>query len=327
MEQQRKSGPWWLLITWSVLTGLTLLEMSTPLRFSSVALRSWVHCLAWVLALGVAWKASNPVVRGMAWVQVGAVAVVPILLAGVYAFSIWGEFFFKETDTNYDEYYKHVDFALIENGRQRIYFRHIYSSDPVAYNPENYNQLVVVQTLLPGLRWQSPLADDTRLSPAWTVLDSAALEAFLPVTRLNRLLPGGWKYRPPRPLPASPTTEAAPPPLAPPPPTLGGSDERVYTYVEHMPALPGGGGQQAISEAIRRQIAWPNEQLKPLVVSFVVGPTGELSDVWAARGVSAQVDAAAVAAVCQLPPFTPGKQNGQLVPVRYMLAIARATRP
>jgi len=104
--------------------------------------------------------------------------------------------------------------------------------------------------------------------------------------------------------------------------------EKVYTYVEQMPQLPGDGGQQAIVNEIQKRTRFPSidtsKQMRysGIQYTFVVDSTGKVCD--AAMVVSSDnlaVDQAILDAVRSLPKFSPGKQDGRIVPVRFIFNI------
>ena len=101
---------------------------------------------------------------------------------------------------------------------------------------------------------------------------------------------------------------------------------KVYTYVEQMPQLPGGGGNASIVGAIQRNLAYPLEALKRHVtgqvfVSFTVSETGLVHDIQIVKGIGGGCDESVLAAVQQLPQFTPGRQAGIPVPVRFTVPV------
>ncbi|MBF9223101.1 TonB family protein [Hymenobacter ruricola] len=103
----------------------------------------------------------------------------------------------------------------------------------------------------------------------------------------------------------------------------------VYTYVEQMPELPGGGGLAAIKAALQARFRYPAGAGGALVqgvitVRFLVGLDGRVGEASIVKGLSAAADRAALAAVQALPHFTPGKQSGQEVVVAYTVPIAVA---
>ena len=114
----------------------------------------------------------------------------------------------------------------------------------------------------------------------------------------------------------------------PPPPVLDTrpvpADQKVYTYVEQMPQLPGGGGNAAIVAAIQRQLKYPAGAGVidgRVFVSFIVAETGDVNSVTVVKGLSEAQDAAVVAAVQQLPRFVPGRQNAKVVAVIFTVPV------
>jgi protein TonB len=107
--------------------------------------------------------------------------------------------------------------------------------------------------------------------------------------------------------------------------------DRVYTSVEHMPELPGGGGKVAIVAAIQRAARYPASAMRSNVegrvfVSFVVEPSGLVSTVRVVKGLGSGLDEETIRAVNTLPRFHPGTQNGQAVRVAYLIPITYSMR-
>ncbi len=110
--------------------------------------------------------------------------------------------------------------------------------------------------------------------------------------------------------------------------TPGPALEKVYTYVEQMPQLPGGGGMRSIGiELLKRLMQQP---LPPIdlrqqysgsaMVYFEVNSTGTVQHVKLLRATgSASVDSALVTVTKKLPRFTPGYQNGKPVTVSFTM--------
>ena len=89
----------------------------------------------------------------------------------------------------------------------------------------------------------------------------------------------------------------------------------MYPLVNEMPHLPGNESTTAIAQTIQRALVMPAEVandslIRKVFVSFIVGPSGVIRDVKIVRGLSASCNAAALAAVRQLPRFVGGKLNG-----------------
>ena len=104
--------------------------------------------------------------------------------------------------------------------------------------------------------------------------------------------------------------------------------EKVYTYVEQMPQLPGGGRQQRIVNEILKHLRYPSidtsKQMRysGIQYTFVVDTTGRVRDVaMVTSSDNLAVDQAILDAVRSLPKFSPGKQDGHLVPVRFTFTI------
>ena len=101
-------------------------------------------------------------------------------------------------------------------------------------------------------------------------------------------------------------------------------EEVVFQVVEEMPQFPGG-----LSEAMKflaKNIKYPvsAQQAKiegRVIVRFVVGRDGSVSNVEVVRGVSPELDAEAVRVVSLMPKWIPGKQRGKAVAVKYTMPI------
>jgi TonB family protein len=110
------------------------------------------------------------------------------------------------------------------------------------------------------------------------------------------------------------------------------SGHKIYTYVEQMPQLPGGGGMQALSQAVRSKISYPKaapgETLPEgrVFASFVVDTDGTVQDTKIVKGLSPAFDEAVLAAIKQLPRFEPGKQNGKAVAVSFTMPVEFRTK-
>ena len=100
-----------------------------------------------------------------------------------------------------------------------------------------------------------------------------------------------------------------------------------YTYVEQMPELPGGGGMQAIVNAIQKAVRYPGMELRngiegKVYASFTVSPLGEIMDIKIVKSVSEGIDNETLRAIKTLPKFIPGKQNGRAVSVSFTVPIS-----
>jgi protein TonB len=57
-------------------------------------------------------------------------------------------------------------------------------------------------------------------------------------------------------------------------------------------------------------------------VSFIVDPTGKVLNAKVERGIGMDCDAEALRVVNMMPDWSPGRQGGRYVPVKYILPIA-----
>ena len=115
-------------------------------------------------------------------------------------------------------------------------------------------------------------------------------------------------------------TVAPPPPPAPKPEV----STKVFDVVEEMPSFPGGNG--ALMSYLNSNTKYPvvaqeNGVQGRVIISFVVERDGSISDVKVARSVDPSLDREAQRVVKSMPRWTPGKQNGQTVRVKYTVPV------
>lgn len=110
--------------------------------------------------------------------------------------------------------------------------------------------------------------------------------------------------------------------------TLIASDTTVYTVeaVDQLPIQPGGGGAQAIAQAILKAFRYPTLALRKgrqgtAIVSFVVDENGEITNAKVTKGLGYGIDEELLKAVHMLPKFLPAKCSGQYVRVGLVLPI------
>ena len=101
-------------------------------------------------------------------------------------------------------------------------------------------------------------------------------------------------------------------------------ENKVFDVVEQMPSFPG--GNAALMNSLGQNIKYPviaeeNGIQGRVIVQFVVGKDGHISDVRVAKSVDPSLDKEAVRVVKGMPRWIPGKQNGQAVTVRYTLPV------
>lgn len=103
------------------------------------------------------------------------------------------------------------------------------------------------------------------------------------------------------------------------------NSNRVYDVVEQMPSFPGGisGLRTYLNQNTRYPaVAQENCVQGRVVVSFVVGKDGHISDVTVLRSVDPSLDKEAVRVIRNMPRWTPGKQGGEPVKVRYNVPVS-----
>ncbi len=101
-------------------------------------------------------------------------------------------------------------------------------------------------------------------------------------------------------------------------------ENKVFDVVEENPSFPG--GQAALMQWLNENIKYPviaaeNGIQGRVIVQFVVSKTGSISDVRVVRGVDPSLDKEAVRVVSNMPNWTPGRQNGTTVNVRFTLPV------
>ena len=102
-------------------------------------------------------------------------------------------------------------------------------------------------------------------------------------------------------------------------------DNQIYDKVEQMPRFPG--GQSALMSFLSRNVKYPkvcqeNGIQGRVIIQFVVNKDGNISDVSVYKGVNPYLDAEAIRVIKSMPKWTPGKQKGKYVNVKYTLPIS-----
>ena len=114
----------------------------------------------------------------------------------------------------------------------------------------------------------------------------------------------------------------------PPPPfssvDAGSDGEKVFTIVERQPKFPG--GDKALIEYLSSNIKYPKSAKKDKVsgqvlINFVVGKDGSVTDVQVQRGVREDLDAEAYRVVAAMPKWVPAKMGGKVIATAFMLPI------
>ena len=101
-------------------------------------------------------------------------------------------------------------------------------------------------------------------------------------------------------------------------------ETKIFTVVEQMPSFPGGTG--ALMQYLSKNIKYPPvaEEMGiqgRVICTFVVERDGSVSDIRIARSVDPSLDKEAVRVVSAMPRWIPGRQNGQMVRVKYTLPV------
>lgn len=101
-------------------------------------------------------------------------------------------------------------------------------------------------------------------------------------------------------------------------------DDEVFMVVEEMPEFPG--GTQALLDYLRENMQYPksckdNKVQGRVIVTFVVDKTGSICEAEVVKSVNPELDAEALRVVKGMPAWTPGKQKGQTVRVKYTVPV------
>ena len=101
-------------------------------------------------------------------------------------------------------------------------------------------------------------------------------------------------------------------------------NDMLFSVVEVMPQFPG--GQIAMLQYLMKNIKYPEQAMKKgiqgrVVVSFIVEKDGRVSNVRLLRSVESSLDKEAVRVVKSMPKWSPGKQNGKPVRVRFNVPV------
>ena len=98
----------------------------------------------------------------------------------------------------------------------------------------------------------------------------------------------------------------------------------VYTVVEKMPSFPG--GSEGLMKYFAQNIRYPVVAQKKgkqgrVIVQYIIGADGSISNVNVIRSIDPSLDAEAVRVVESMPKWEPGIQNGEKVSVKYTLPV------
>ena len=101
-------------------------------------------------------------------------------------------------------------------------------------------------------------------------------------------------------------------------------NQQVFDVVEQMPEYPG--GIQALLDYLMENVKYPEDAEKQkiegrVIAIFVVETDGSISNVEVVKPVFPSLDAEAVRVLSGMPKWTPGKQSGKAVRVKYTVPI------
>lgn len=104
-----------------------------------------------------------------------------------------------------------------------------------------------------------------------------------------------------------------------------GASNKVYDVVEEMPVFPG--GTSALMDFVKQNLRYPAKAIQDqiegrVIVQFIVKADGKVTDAAVIRSVREDLDNEAVRVVRSMPVWTPGKQRGKAVAVKYTMPIA-----
>ena len=107
-------------------------------------------------------------------------------------------------------------------------------------------------------------------------------------------------------------------------PVAASSDEKTYDVCDEMPQFPGGVSE--LMKFLSMNIRYPEGAEEKgdqghVIVSFVVKKDGSISGAEVRKSVSPELDAEALRIINAMPAWTPGKQHGEPVSVKYTLPV------
>ena len=105
---------------------------------------------------------------------------------------------------------------------------------------------------------------------------------------------------------------------------------QIYDIAQQMPEYPG--GEDSMWRFINTNIIYPDSAVRHniqgrIVVGFVVNEDGSISDIKIRKGLSWDIDSEGIRVIKLFPRFTPGRQDGKAVKVRFNLPISFKVKP
>ena len=104
-------------------------------------------------------------------------------------------------------------------------------------------------------------------------------------------------------------------------------NDKAYDVVEEMPQYPGGVGK--LMEYVSMNVRYPKEAESKsiqgrVIITFVIEKDGSIEDAEVVKSVDPALDAEALRVVKAMPKWTPGKQDGKPIRVKYTMPITFA---
>jgi periplasmic protein TonB len=98
-----------------------------------------------------------------------------------------------------------------------------------------------------------------------------------------------------------------------------------YTYAEQMPQFPG--GNPALLNFIDKNLQYPaeakqNEIKGTVYATFIIFGDGSISDITITKDIGDGCGDAVIRLIKSMPKWIPGKQNGNIVNVKYQLPVS-----
>jgi TonB family protein len=98
----------------------------------------------------------------------------------------------------------------------------------------------------------------------------------------------------------------------------------IFMVVEEEPMFPG--GMEELMKFLQKNIRYPKEAMEQnkqgrVIVQFVVNKDGSISEATVVRSVDTYLDAEALRVVNAMPNWTPGKQKGEPVRVKFTIPV------
>ena len=102
------------------------------------------------------------------------------------------------------------------------------------------------------------------------------------------------------------------------------SEQQIFTVVETMPEFPGGMG--ALMQYLAKSIKYPviaqeNGIQGRVTCTFVINKDGSIVDAQVLRGIDPSLDKEALRVINAMPKWSPGKQRGKPVRVKYTVPV------